>query len=54
MRNIINRCFKILVEYDDIYVYDFGGRRYDVGEKLVFLEATIYFVLKISEFRDKF
>ena len=29
-----------------MYAYDFEGRRYDVGDKLGFLEATVEFALK--------
>ena len=32
--------------------YDFEGRRYDVGNKLGFLEATVDFALKRPELRE--
>ena len=35
-----------------MYAYDFEGRRYDVGDKLGFLEATVDFALKRPELRD--
>ena len=35
-----------------IYAYNFEGRRYDVGDKLGFLEATIDFALKRDNLRD--
>ncbi|MDG6887585.1 UTP--glucose-1-phosphate uridylyltransferase [Clostridium perfringens] len=37
-----------------MYAYDFEGRRYDVGDKLGFLEATVEYVLRRPELRDGF
>ena len=37
-----------------MYAYDFEGRRYDVGDKLGFLEATIEYALRKEELRDDF
>lgn len=37
-----------------IYAYDFIGRRYDVGNKEGFLEATIEFALKRDDLKDEF
>lgn len=37
-----------------IYAYEFEGRRYDVGDKLGFLEATIEFALRKEEIKDDF
>ena len=37
-----------------MYAYNFEGRRYDVGDKLGFLQATIEFALKKEELRDRF
>lgn len=37
-----------------MYAYDFEGRRYDLGDKLGFLEATIEYVLIKEELRDDF
>jgi UTP--glucose-1-phosphate uridylyltransferase len=37
-----------------MYAYNFEGRRYDVGDKLGFLQATIEFALKKDELRDRF
>lgn len=39
---------------ESIYAYNFEGRRYDVGDKLGFLEATVDFALKRPELRDDF
>ena len=35
-----------------IYAYEFIGNRYDVGDKLGFIKATIDFALKREELRD--
>ncbi len=37
-----------------MYAYDFEGRRYDVGDKLGFLEATVEYALRRSELREGF
>ena len=37
-----------------MYAYDFEGRRYDVGDKLGFLQATVEFALKREELREPF
>ena len=37
-----------------MYAYDFEGRRYDVGDKLGFLQATVEFALKREELREGF
>ena len=37
-----------------MYAYDFEGRRYDVGDKLGFLQATVEFALKREELREDF
>jgi UTP--glucose-1-phosphate uridylyltransferase len=37
-----------------VYAYNFEGRRYDVGDKQGYLEATIEFALKRPDLRDKF
>ena len=37
-----------------MYAYNFEGKRYDVGDKLGFLEATIEFALKKEELKDEF
>ena len=37
-----------------MYAYNFFGRRYDVGDKQGFLEATVEFALKRPELKDKF
>ena len=47
-------ALKTLSEHEAIYAYNFEGKRYDVGDKLGFLEATVDFALKRPELRDKF
>ena len=47
-------ALKTLATHEAIYAYDFEGRRYDVGNKLGFLEATVDFALKRPELRDEF
>ena len=47
-------ALKTLAKYEAIYAYNFEGRRYDVGDKLGFLEATVDFALKRPELRAEF
>lgn len=47
-------ALKELSKKEAMYAYNFEGRRYDVGDKLGFLEATVDFALKRSELRDGF
>jgi UTP--glucose-1-phosphate uridylyltransferase len=37
-----------------VYAYNFFGRRYDIGDKEGFLEATVEYALKRPELRDRF
>ena len=43
-----------LMNEEAMYAYDFEGRRYDVGDKLGFLEATVEYALRKEELRDGF
>lgn len=43
-----------LATMQPMYAYNFEGRRYDVGDKLGFLEAQVEFALKREELRDDF
>ncbi|WP_028828674.1 UTP--glucose-1-phosphate uridylyltransferase GalU [Proteocatella sphenisci] len=43
-----------LASKDQVLAYEFEGRRYDVGDKLGFLEATVEFAFKKEELGDKF
>ena len=47
-------ALKTLATHEAIYAYNFEGKRYDVGDKLGFLEATVDFALKRPELRDGF
>ena len=47
-------ALQTLAKKEAIYAYNFEGRRYDVGDKLGFLEATVDFALKRPELRDEF
>lgn len=49
----ITDAIKILLEKQPVYGYLFEGKRYDAGDKLGFLEATIELALKRPEFREK-
>lgn len=43
-----------LAKVEKMYAYDFIGRRYDVGNKMGFLQATVEFALKRPELREEF
>ena len=47
-------ALKRLSKKEAMYAYNFEGKRYDVGDKLGFLEATVDFALKREELRDDF
>lgn len=47
-------ALKTLSKKEAMYAYEFEGRRYDVGDKLGFLEATVDFALKREEIREPF
>jgi len=42
------------MEEEAMYAYDFEGTRYDVGDKLGFLKATVEYALRKEELRDEF
>jgi UTP--glucose-1-phosphate uridylyltransferase len=44
-------ALRTLAQQEAIYAYNFEGKRYDVGDKLGFLQATIDFALKREELR---
>lgn len=46
----ITDAIKLLLETQPVYGYLFEGKRYDCGDKLGFIEATIELALKRSEF----
>jgi len=47
-------ALKELLRSEAMYAYNFEGRRYDVGDKLGFLQATIEFALKREDLREDF
>ena len=47
-------ALQTLIENEAMYAYNFEGRRYDVGDKLGFLQATVEFALKRDELREPF
>lgn len=46
-------ALKGLMEHEAMYAYDFVGKRYDVGNKLGFLQATLEFALKRDDLKDE-
>ena len=47
-------ALKILLQIEDIYAYKFTGTRYDAGDKLGFLKATVEFALKRKDLGKEF
>ena len=47
-------ALKVLAKKQAMYAYDFMGRRYDVGDKLGYLEATCEYALRRVDLREKF
>ena len=47
-------ALKVLARQDAVYAYDFEGRRYDVGDKLGFLKATVEFALRREDLGKDF
>jgi UTP--glucose-1-phosphate uridylyltransferase len=45
-------AIEYMLKSHHIYAYEFIGNRYDVGDKLGFIKATIDFALKRKELRD--
>jgi UTP--glucose-1-phosphate uridylyltransferase len=43
-----------LAKEEPMYAYDFVGKRYDVGNKMGFLQATVEFALKREDLREEF
>ena len=43
-----------LIKSEAMYAYNFEGKRYDVGDKLGFLEATVEYALRKPELKDEF
>jgi len=47
-------ALRTLISHEAMYAYKFEGRRYDVGDKLGFLEATVEYALKREELKRPF
>ena len=47
-------ALKIMAAREPVYAYNFEGRRYDVGDKLGFLEATVEYALRREDLGPKF
>ena len=47
-------ALKVLAREDVVYAYDFEGMRYDVGDKLGFLKATVEFALRRKDLGEPF
>lgn len=47
-------ALKTLMQSEAMYAYTFEGTRYDVGDKLGFLKATVEFALKREELSEPF
>ena len=47
-------ALKALAKEQAMYAYDFVGRRYDVGDRLGFLEATVEYALRREDLSGQF
>jgi UTP--glucose-1-phosphate uridylyltransferase len=47
-------ALKSLGKVQQIFAYNFEGKRYDIGSKLGFLQATVEFAMKREELKDDF
>ncbi|MDQ2085136.1 UTP--glucose-1-phosphate uridylyltransferase GalU [Herbivorax sp. ANBcel31] len=47
-------ALKSLIGEEAMYAYDFIGKRYDVGNKIGFLQATVEFALKREDLKNDF
>ena len=47
-------ALKVLAKEDAVYAYNFAGQRYDLGDKLGFLKATVEFALRREDLGDSF
>lgn len=47
-------ALKVLAQREAVYAYDFEGKRYDLGDKLGFLEATVEFALRRTDLGGPF
>lgn len=47
-------ALKLLATRQDVYAYDFIGDRYDVGDRMGYLAATVEFALEREDLKDRF
>ncbi len=47
-------ALKVLAKEDAVYAYNFAGQRYDLGDKLGFLKATVEFALRREDLGASF
>jgi len=47
-------ALRVLAKQQPMYAYNFEGRRYDVGDKLGFLKATVEFALRREDLGEPF
>ena len=47
-------ALKVLAKNEPVWAYNFTGKRYDVGDKLGFLKATVEFALRRDDLGDEF
>lgn len=47
-------ALRVLSKQEDMYAYIFQGKRYDVGDKLGFLQATVEFALRRADLKEEF
>lgn len=47
-------ALKVLAKDDAVYAYNFAGQRYDLGDKLGFLKATVEFALRREDLGASF
>lgn len=47
-------ALRVMAHRESVYAYHFEGRRYDVGDKLGFLKATVEFALRRPDLKNSF
>ena len=47
-------ALQVLAKEQDVFAYNFEGRRYDVGDKQGFLEATVEYALRRDDLKEQF
>ena len=47
-------ALKVMAKRENVYAYNFTGKRYDVGDKLGFLKATVEFALRRKDLAPAF